>query len=394
MSLAQGAVLATDPSAPPAFQDKLLGSLVVGSYVNAMLYILEIIQASSISTTRPLRTKLTLPFWQVIYFFNHYRRDRPLIKAGIIISLVMDTVCTISQFACVYLYCVTNWGDESYVFDQYWPIPTYLLSTGVTTAVVQSFLIYRFWSLTRQWIISGILGLGMLTSAAGLVATAAAQIMYPQYTERYKGRVYVTVWLIASAACDVCIAVSLTFQLRRMNPTFQESKRYPVKYFPLTPATNTVINRLIGSVISTGTASTIVAIVILIVFLKNPMTNVSTGVAFCLGRLYSLTMLYSLNKRNALRAEGSSGHSSGRQDRAVINAELFSTGVPLKDVHRTARIDISETGQERESSSHSAAFGVPAPKASYADTEAYPLHNLDTGVNKTVPENYQSGWAV
>ncbi len=36
--------------------------------------------------------------------------------------------------------------------------------------------------------------------------------------------------------------------------------------------------------------------------------------------------LYSLNKRNALRAEGSSGHSSGRQDRAVINAELFSTG--------------------------------------------------------------------
>ncbi|PBK63183.1 hypothetical protein ARMSODRAFT_545713 [Armillaria solidipes] len=358
MSLAQGAVLVMDPSAPPAFQDKLLGSLVVGSYVNAMLYILEIIQ--------------------VIYFFNNYRRDRPLIKAGIIISLVMDTVCTISQFACVYLYCVTNWGDESYVFDQYWPIPTYLLSTGVTTAVVQSFLIYRFWSLTRQWIISGILGLGMLTSAAGLVATAAAQIMYPQYTERYKGRVYVTVWLIASAACDVCIAVSLTFQLRRMNPTFQESKR--------------VINRLIGSVISTGTASTIVAIVILIVFLKNPMTNVSTGVAFCLGRLYSLTMLYSLNKRNALRAEGSSGHSSGRQDRAVTNAELFSTGGI--HVHRTARIDISETGQERESSSHSAAFGVPVPKTSYADTEAYPLHNLDTGVNKTGPENYQSGWAV
>ncbi|KAK0219772.1 hypothetical protein EDD85DRAFT_988748 [Armillaria nabsnona] len=358
MSLAQDAVLATDPSAPPAFQDKLLGSLVVGSYVNAMLYILEIIQ--------------------VIYFFNNYRRDRPLIKAGIIISLIMDTVCTISQFACVYLYCVTNWGDESYVFDQYWPIPTYLLSTGVTTAVVQSFLIYRFWSLTRQWIISGILGLGMLTSAAGLVATAAAQIMYPQYTERYKGRVYVTVWLIASAACDVCIAVSLTFQLRRMSPTFQESKR--------------VINRLIGSVISTGTASTIVAIVILTVFLQNPMTNVSTGVAFCLGRLYSLTMLYSLNKRNALRVEGSSGHSSGRQDRAVINAELFSTGGI--HVHRTARIDISETGQERESSSHSAAFGVPAPKASYADTEAYPLHNLDTDVNKTVPENYQSGWAV
>ncbi|KAK0484608.1 hypothetical protein IW261DRAFT_848153 [Armillaria novae-zelandiae] len=363
MSLAQDEVLTTDPSAPPAFQDKLLGSLVVGSYVNAMLYILEVIQ--------------------VIYFFNHYRRDRPLVKAGIIISLVMDTVCTVSQFACVYLYCVTNWGDESYVFDQYWPIPTYLLSTGVTTAVVQSFLIYRFWSLTRQWIISGILGLGVLTSAAGIIATAAAQIMYPQYTERYKGRVYVTVWLIASAACDVCIAVSLTFQLRNMKPTFQESKR--------------VINRLIGSVISTGTASTIVAIVILIVFLQNPMTNVSTGVAFCLGRLYSLTMLYSLNKRNALRAEGSSGHSSGRQDRAVnINTELFSTGGI--HVHRTARIDISETGQEREvereSSSNSAAFGVPVPKASYGDTEVYPLHNLDTGVNKTGPENYQSGWAV
>ncbi len=47
-----------------------------------------------------------------------------------------------------------------------------------------------------------------------------------------------------------------------------------------------------------------------------------------------------------------------------------------------------------QSSSNSAAFGVPAPKASYADTEAYPLHNLDTDVNKTVPENYQSGWAV
>lgn len=201
MSLAQDEVLTTDPSVPPAFQDKLLGSLVVGSYVNAILYILEIIQ--------------------VIYFFNHYRRDRPRIEAGIIISLVMDSLYHKSVCLCVLVLC-NKLGDESYVFDQYWPIPTYLLSTGVTTAVVQSFLIYRFWSLTRQWIISGILGLGMLTSAAGVAATAAAQIVYPRYTERYKGRAYVTLWLIASAVCDVCIAVSLAFQLRKMKPTFQE----------------------------------------------------------------------------------------------------------------------------------------------------------------------------
>ncbi|KAK0468983.1 uncharacterized protein EV420DRAFT_1472294 [Desarmillaria tabescens] len=302
-------VLATDPPVPPAFQDKLLGRV-----------------ASR---------------WIVIYFFKHYRRDRPLIKAGIIISLVMDTYRRNDR-------CGVILSDISFL------------------------------ELTRR-ILLGLYDIDFAAQAAGLIATAATQIMCPQYAERYKGRVYVTY-----------VSVSLTFQSRKMNPTFQESKRYPVK----------VINRLIGSVISTGTASTTAAIVILIVFLKMPMINgpVSTGVAFCLGRLYSFTMLYSLNKRSALRAEGSSGHSSGHQDRAVnINAELFSSdgGIPfLKDVHHTARIDVSEAGRERESSSHSAASGVPAPKASYANIEAYLLHNLDTAVNKTGPENYQSGWAV
>ncbi|KAK0205388.1 hypothetical protein DFS33DRAFT_1274294 [Desarmillaria ectypa] len=356
------------PSAPPAFQDKLLGR-VASRWI--MLYMLEIIQASNLCTSCTLYTKLIPALRQVIYFFNHYRRDRPLIKAGIIICLVTDTVCTIS--------------DESYVFDQYWYRHNDCRGTILSdisllelNAPMDNFWDTWAWNVNIGYHVACIISVS--PQAAGLVATAAAQIMYPQYAERYKGRVYVTVWLIASAVCDVCIAVSLSFQLRRMNPTFQESKR--------------VINRLIGSVISTGTVSTIVAIVILIVFLKMPMTNVSTGVAFCLGRLYSLTMLYSLNKRNALRAEGSSGHSSGRQDRAVnFNAELFSTvGI---HVHRTARIDISEAGREREpSSSHSAVSGVPATKASYADTEAYPLHNLDTGVNKTGMADYRSGWAV
>ena len=84
-----------------------------------------------------------------------------------------------------------------------------------------------------------------------------------------------------------------------------------------------LIRRLMASTIGTGTVTSIVAVIILILFLTDKQSNceliwkyltlfetdlslvivivVSTGFAYCISRIYTLTMLYNLNNRSSLR---------------------------------------------------------------------------------------------
>jgi hypothetical protein len=83
---------------------------------------------------------------------------------------------------------------------------------------------------------------------------------------------------------------------------------------------SSIIHRLIASTISAGAATVVAAVLVLISFLIDQGGNgeyryistfiylemidsfpaVATGVLFCLGRVYALTLLYNLNKRESL----------------------------------------------------------------------------------------------
>ncbi|KAF9029063.1 hypothetical protein BDZ89DRAFT_1014737 [Hymenopellis radicata] len=286
---------------------KAIGALVIGTWANTFLYFLET--------------------QQVVHYFRHYKKDNLLFKFLVTLVFFIDTLSTLGNYACVYLYTIIHWGDMDYLQNQYWPIPVYLSTTGASAAVVQTFLITRFYHLSRNHYVAPFLGLISLTAFGGAVATAVVVVKYPLYHERYSVRTPVTVWLVASAAADILIASSLIYQLHTMKSTFKHSQ--------------SLLRRLSLGAVQTGAPGSIVATIALCVYLSDMDNNVSVGLAFCLGRIYALTMLMNLNKRHVLQLGivPNTYSDSSENSSAHMHAQTYINGI---HVHRSAVVRIDD----------------------------------------------------
>jgi len=105
-----------------------------------------------------------------------------------------------------------------------------------------------------------------------------------------------------------------------------------------------LIRRLMASTIHTGTMTSVVAVITLILFLTDKEGNceliwqhltlfeddlslvivivVSSGFAYCLARIYTLTMLYNLNNRSSLRQESANTNDAHRGNTMNITTEI------------------------------------------------------------------------
>ncbi|KAJ6476616.1 hypothetical protein DFH09DRAFT_1379514 [Mycena vulgaris] len=298
------------PPFPHKMYDKVIGALMVGSWANSSLYIIELMQAYQ--------------------YYTNYSADHYYIKLTIALCLAVDTLSIAANYGGVYLYSVVHWGDAAYVQNEYWPIYVYCLSTGFTAFVVQSFLIFRYLRATRGYITSVLLFMTSSAALVGAVVTAAIVMQYTTYAQRNHVVAPVTIWLVASASADIALAVTLVWQLRQMQSSFK--------------STRSIISRLIRSSVQTGTITSIFATIVLITYLTDKESNVTVGIGFCLGRVYTLTFLYNLNNRQSGAAHNnSSGHISG--ERHANAAPLETLGI---HVHRTAIVKIDETENKSE----------------------------------------------
>ncbi|KAL0946248.1 hypothetical protein HGRIS_012505 [Hohenbuehelia grisea] len=277
--------------------DEVLGSLLIGSFVNNVLFALEILA--------------------VLHFFRHPRNgDTLLLKGIILVTFLSDTLCTVAACAAVYLYTVTHWGEADYIQKQYWPLTTVVSCTALTALLVQSFLVSRYSALTKNWIVTAVLAVLILACFSGTIGTAVSIVTFSEVAQRHKAKVVAIIWLSTSAATDVGIACALVHQLLKMKSAF--------------PKTSSTIHRLILGAVQTGTVPCILALASLITYLAHIQSNVPGAFAFCIGRVYALTMLYNLNFRTAFRRESVSFTSSrGPADSTTMTGVCFA---PPSDV--------------------------------------------------------------
>ncbi|KAJ7443923.1 hypothetical protein B0H11DRAFT_452691 [Mycena galericulata] len=249
--------------------DKAVGSLLLGTYLNSCLLMLEV--------------------YQIAYYFRHMSNDSWVMKTVVGVAGVVNAVDTWAAYDAVYLYAVTHWGNTQYLALQNWPIVVHFVAAGFVGALVQGFMLYRFWRMTRHSITVGVITLFSLAAFAGSIGTAVDTAIHPYFSQRGDAGRYVTIWLIAGMIADVGIAASLVWRLNRVKTELQPEK--------------SLIRRLITSAISTGTSTSIIAIIAVFAYLHEPSSNVSISVTFILGRVYSCTMLYLLNNRSKMRGE-------------------------------------------------------------------------------------------
>ncbi|KAJ7672937.1 hypothetical protein B0H17DRAFT_1208511 [Mycena rosella] len=315
--------------------DIVLGALLVGTWASSVLYTVEVMQAA--------------------YYYRHFKHDNWMLKLLVSSAIAIDSVSMIADYVSVYVYTITHWGDLLYVQNQYWAshsgpywkkhhrthvieqfVPLYIFTTGVVAALVQSFLAARYWLLTRNKFITLTLFFFITVAAGGAFACGVATAISPEYTDRRKAIIPGTTWLIAEAVTDISIASALVFEFMKVKSSFKEIR--------------SILNRLVAQTIQTGTAGASIALAACVAFLVNKESNVPTGIAYCLGRVYCITMLANVNSRNTGKTFSGGGTSSGaspetRGERG--NQEQSEGGDEYGGihVHRTAVVHI-ETPQE------------------------------------------------
>ncbi|KAJ7909298.1 hypothetical protein B0H13DRAFT_2330464 [Mycena leptocephala] len=254
--------------------DTITGALLVGTWANSFLYMTELIQAR--------------------YYFTHFKHDDWKLKTLVSVAFLVDTASTVGDYACVYLYTVTHAGDPVYLADQHWPIPLYLFTTAVIAFLVQSFLVVRYWSITRNILVTLLNSFLIIVAFGGSFACGVMITIFPAFKERGKVKIPAMIWLVTEAVADLSIAVALLWQLRKARPTLVE--------------TRSVLDRLMALTIQTGTSTATLALAALIAFLlreeSNGQSKLDSPRGYCVHpwRVYVLSMLANLNVRRSRRS--------------------------------------------------------------------------------------------
>ncbi|KAJ7166965.1 hypothetical protein C8R46DRAFT_1272078 [Mycena filopes] len=303
------------PTAPLDTLNKVIGAMMVGTFANSMLYMLELLQ--------------------VIKYFRAFPKDSNALKTIVVLLFILDSTCTFAEWACIYLYGVLHWGDLEYLGYQNLVIPIYIYTSGLIGFIVQNFLISRYYKLTKRKIACACLFLMTLAALVGAIWCATELCIFTAYALRNVAVKSAILWIVSSAATDIAIAAALVLQLNTVKSSFRE--------------TRSLIRRLIFHTIQTGSFTTAVAICVLATYLTDTNANICVGFGFMLGRIYTLTMLFNLNNRAALGAGGELLSGSGRHMNAPNNDGISLHGIT---VHRTAIVHIDDGDEAPSRSQH------------------------------------------
>ncbi|KAJ6524170.1 hypothetical protein B0H19DRAFT_1276621 [Mycena capillaripes] len=307
-------------SLPPL--DTLTGCLLVGTWASSLLYMFEISQIG--------------------YYFENFKQDDWKFKTLITTALVVDTLGMVGDYICVYLYTITyagncqnglpplkaqrmHAGDADYLFSMHWPLPLYVLDTGVLAVMVQAFLVYRYWCFQliagkfqypKHAYLSFLVfrnndfGMQSIVSAdriipklppvkfSGVLTGSLMATLYTSLADRPKFEIPIALWLVSELAVNAGIASVLLWEFRKARGILTDTRR--------------ALDRLTAITIQSGAAAATIAGATLIAFYIKPESNVAVGVSYPLRRVYVITLLSNLNIRKSAKSfPTTTGTSSG-----------------------------------------------------------------------------------
>ncbi|KAJ7222815.1 hypothetical protein C8J57DRAFT_1392053 [Mycena rebaudengoi] len=320
--------------------DIVTGALLIGTWASTNLYTVEIIE--------------------VFYYFHHFKHDDWKLKTLVTVAFLIDTVGAIANYACVYLYTITHAGDPAFLANQHWLVPLDMCAIAIVAALVQSFLVFRYWRFTQNKIITTILVFLIIVTFGSSLATGLAIALDSSLKDRTKVKVTAVMWDVTEVVADVSIAAALIWELRKAKAALIDREAGRM---------SNTLNRLVVLTIQTGTGSALITVAILVAYLLNNKSNVPIGISYSLGHIYIISMLLNLNIRgrdNSFSTKGmfsGPGSSGERATQSVAFAAGGTGDISGIRVHRTVSTSIMNiesrlnfhTGKLKSSSTRSLA---------------------------------------
>jgi len=215
------------------------------------------------------------------YVTTYWRRDRLPLKATMLLAFLVDLLDVIFQLMQVHFYILYSWSGKTVMAGI-----SAGLAQGTSAFIVQALLSWRFWTLSRNAVVTVLLFTVSLASFAGIWGLSMREVFHNKYSDIPSYRPYYLLWLSCSVAADIFIAISLVFTLNRMKSEFRPTRN--------------LIQRIIMLTIGTGSATAVLAAVMLLDYLLNPNSNY-TAIGMPLGRLYTLNAFVLLLARNNIQ---------------------------------------------------------------------------------------------
>ncbi|KAF9011000.1 hypothetical protein BDZ89DRAFT_500480 [Hymenopellis radicata] len=227
--------------------------------------------------------------FQFVVYWNSGYKDPIWLKSLMIALFVMDTV-----HSCVAVYqawemCVLNYANPGYLAFISWTISFTGCANAITSVLSQTFLMHRLYVLTRNKYVVGcaaILSFGALIFGFLCGIRSAMLHEVARFPEVYN---VVIAWLTFQITSDIFITCGLTFVLVRSKTGIRSTEK--------------VLNRLIRGAIQTGFFATLFGLGHMLSFLCANDTSLHGFFVYPIGRIYTNTLLDSLNSRKKLRRE-------------------------------------------------------------------------------------------
>jgi len=274
-----------------------LGPIVLAVVINSILYGTCVVQWYNYHTAGyndPLFTRL-LVYW----------------------CMVLDTTHTAVTIYLLWDFTVGHFGDYEIFRSLPWTFSTTPIWIALASVPVQHFLAWRIKNLSHRWLwffVASALSLGQGSCAfiGGVLASTTAK------TDIQSLLPIAESWISLAVLTDVFIALLLLYYLHKGKTGYQTSVDH-------------VIGRLIMTVIETCSVGAIVCIVDIIIFTTKPQTNLHFLFALPQGRIYTNTLMVTLNARAGLREEMRTTRFNGVElpgNMSRLKASEFSIGVP------------------------------------------------------------------
>ncbi|KAI0809038.1 hypothetical protein BC629DRAFT_1437276 [Irpex lacteus] len=252
---------------------------------------------------------------QCFFYYSRYPDDRRWIKALVALLLIIDTVNSMFDIWWVYDALILKFGDFEALESASWLFCTDPAIVGVIATIVQLFFAWRVYVLTNNRYTVSVILVTALASIFGGLGTSIAIHLIPKWAEFHKFQAVVIVWLICAAICDILITASLTWHLRRHKTGFS--------------GTDDLLNRIIRLTVQNGLITAVWASADLIAYLAST-SGLHLLFNIVLAKLYTNSLMSSLNSRNALKSSASGSEKrtqpdSGRRQHDVVNLAATTT---------------------------------------------------------------------
>ncbi|KAF9468724.1 hypothetical protein BDZ94DRAFT_693505 [Collybia nuda] len=226
---------------------------------------------------------------QTYQYFNYYVKDPLYMKILVAIIWCLEFVHTVVIVHALYRIVVTDFGVPSFLADEPATLKTSILFSGFINTGVQGFFAYRIKVVSKRWTMPIICWSLLAVRLTCVIASSiiVLRVKIPEFASHYKW--LLTLLLVATAIGDLVVAGALAYFLSQGRSGFLK--------------TDHVVNELILFSIETGLVTSLVAMAVLIIFLTKPTTFAWIGMLLTLAKIYTNSLLLSLNNRKHLRSE-------------------------------------------------------------------------------------------